>query len=301
MKHPRMETLSYCPICNNKNLSIKLKSCDYFLSQQPFNIVECNECGFLFTNPRPVESDAAQYYESEEYLSHNQEQKSLLNLMYKVVKSFTIKNKAFLIAKNSKDKKILDIGCGTGDFLNVLQKRGYDVIGVEPNKMARESAQAQYGLNIHSTISNDSIKENSVDIITMWHVLEHVYMLNESLMRIKKSLTNNGTLIVALPNPDSYDAKHYKRFWAAYDLPRHLYHFRKENVQILFEKYGFELQKIKPMIFDAFYVGILSERYKQNSMVYLKAFYRATLSNFKAFFGNRNYSSQIYIFKLKKG
>ena len=295
-----MENLTSCPLCKSTKFSSKIDSFDYFLSKEPFNIAKCDSCGFLFTNPRPFQENASKYYESEEYLSHNQNNQGLLSQLYKLVRNYNVKQKSRLIQKYAGEKTILDIGCGTGEFLNELKNRDFQVQGIEVNSSARNFARNFHKLEVYRDLNTANFNPDSFGVITMWHVLEHVYHLHETINEIKRILKDNGTLIVALPNPESYDANLYGKFWAGYDLPRHIYHFSSSNVKNLFNAHGFKVINIKPMYFDAYYVSLLSEKYIAGHMNYFKAFYRASLSNFKAMTGSGNYSSLIYILKPQK-
>ncbi|MCB2221491.1 MAG: class I SAM-dependent methyltransferase [Bacteroidetes bacterium] len=296
-----MEQLHTCPVCESENLQQYLDSKDYFLSKERFKIDQCQNCQFRFTNPRPEETAAAKYYESPEYLSHNTEKKSLTSNLYSTIRRFTIRQKSSIVNRHAKGQNALDIGCGTGEFMHSLNLLGYQIQGVEPNQVARKQAQDKFKLSILSSFNAANYQTNQFDVVTMWHVLEHVYRLKETILGIRKILNENGTLIVALPNPDSLDAQIYGKHWAAYDLPRHIYHFGQKDVNRLFNELGFEMIKMLPMYFDSFYVSILSENYLHGKTNYFKAFYNGFRSNLKAFLKKSNYSSQIYILKPKKG
>jgi SAM-dependent methyltransferase len=295
-----MNQISQCPICNNSKFSLFLKTQDYFLTNDKFTIEQCSSCGFKLTNPRPALKDLDQYYESTEYISHSNADRGLVNKIYQIVRSYTLKSKFKLIHKYVKSGKILDIGCGTGEFLHNIQHKDFIATGIEPNENARNQAKRKFGLAVYDETDINGLQKNQFDVITLWHVLEHVYDLDERISQIKELIADNGILIVALPNPSSWDAKHYKKYWAAYDCPRHLYHFDQINVKNLFSKYGFEVFNKRPMYFDSFYVSMLSEKYRQSKLQFLRGGINGFISNISAYFNRGNYSSIIYVLKARK-
>lgn len=299
-----MTTLKECPVCTNQTPTLFLKCNDYLVSGENFSIVCCNSCGFRFTNPIPAEKDLGKYYASEEYISHSNTAKGLINSIYKLIRNYTLVKKRKLIGPSqlpqggcNEERQLLDIGCGTGEFLGICKKSGWSAIGVEPGIAARKYAEEKHGLFIYPTI--DSIEKNSdhFDVITMWHVLEHVPDLNETIILLKQLLKKDGTLLVALPNCDSLDARIYQQYWAAYDVPRHLYHFTPKDVKALFNKHGMQVQRILPMWFDSFYIAMLSEKHKFGKTNYLRAIYNGLVSNLKAIKTGQTFSSQIYLIK----
>lgn len=273
-----------------------LRSKDYTVSHETFDLYHHSELDMLITFPQPEINDLSSYYESESYISHTDAKKSLTDKLYQLVKTYTISNKVkllnTLIGCALSEKKVLDVGCGTGDFLVACQQRNWNVVGVEPNPKARLLAHDKLNITIYNSIFD--LKENQFDCITLWHVLEHIPDLESYIQELKKLLKPNGKLIIAVPNFKSYDANYYGTFWAAYDVPRHLWHFSKTAIQQLFGKENLELIKIQPMYFDSFYVSLLSEKYKTGSSSFFKAFYRGFISNLKAI-KSKEYSSLIYI------
>ena len=298
-----MNTLNNCPVCNASQNSPFLSGIDYTVSNETFNIVECNECSFRFTNPIPTEDKIGEYYKSEDYISHSGTKKGIVNRLYHIVRNYTLKKKFQLISKHAKNKSLLDIGCGTGDFLNYVNQNGWDVNGLEPDADARNLCKTNHGIDVTSTEELHNLKNESVDIITMWHVLEHVYNLNKDVEKIKSLLKKDGTLFVAVPNCASHDAQKYKEYWAAYDLPIHLYHFRPNDISNLFKKVDMEVVDVLPMKFDSYYVSLLSEKYKSGNKGFsfgnlVRGFFSGLSSNMKAKKGE--YSSQTYVIKHKK-
>jgi 2-polyprenyl-3-methyl-5-hydroxy-6-metoxy-1,4-benzoquinol methylase len=291
-----MEKLSSCPVCGNSKFTLFLKSNDYFLTKEEFSIVICASCGMKFVNPRPDTTEISKYYESPDYVSHGG-QKNALNYLYGIVRKYSIKKKFKIIKEYAKGKKLLDIGCGTGEFIFFCKQMGFDVKGVEPGEKPRSFAKATYQLDVGEEAHLDNITVAEFDIITMWHVLEHVHKLHERMNKIREILKSDGTLIVAVPNSNSWDARYYGKFWAAYDLPRHLFHFSGETMKILAGVHQFKIVKIIPMKLDAFYISLLSAKYAKGNQNYFKAIINGIRSNNFAKKNEKNYSSLIFILK----
>lgn len=281
-----------CPLCGHVESKHFISATDHNVSNDSFNITKCVACELKFTNPRIKEEKIGNYYKSEDYISHSNTNKGVINKLYHLVRKYQIRQKEKLISKICENKTLLDIGCGTGDFINYCKEKKWNVLGLEPDKKARSYAENTFQLNIYPDLK--SFKNNSVDVVTMWHSLEHVYNLKDDLKRIFQLINKNGHLIIAVPNSDSYDAKYYNTFWAAYDLPIHLYHFNKKNIYALAKMFGFTVIKINPMIFDSFYISMLSEK-KKNSFM-LKGLIIGLISNIKAI-RSTNHSSLIYILR----
>ena len=283
----------YCPLCGADKQEPFLECKDYTVSNECFNIVTCQCCNFKFTNPRPTDECIGNYYKSEDYISHSDSSQGLTNKLYHLVRKVTLKNKLKLINGYVSRGTILDYGCGTGAFIQKCSIAGWKAFGFEPDNDARKIA-LEKGLAVYN--NKDSLLGNIFDIISLWHVLEHLTDLNETLTFINERLSKNGHLIIAVPNHISYDANIYKEFWAGYDVPRHIYHFEATTIEKLLRKFGFILVETKPMKFDSYYVSLLSEKNKTGSTKYFSAFLNGVVSNLKA--GKAiNYSSVIYIFK----
>ena len=278
-------------ILNKKHfLTVK----DYSVSKEIFDLYYDEKLDMLITHPQPSLENLGKYYESVDYISHTDSKRSLFEKAYHFVKNIALKNKLNLINELQPSKgRILDIGAGTGDFLSVAKENGWQTIGVEPSEKAKGIAKNK-GV---SFVEQTSILENhSFDVISMWHVLEHVPNLDNQIKELKRLLKPNGTLIIAVPNFKSFDAKHYGKFWAAYDVPIHFWHFSKKAIQQLFGNENMKLEKVLPMKFDSFYVSLLSEKYKTGNMNFVKAFFIGLQSNWKAKH-DFEYSSHIYILK----
>ncbi|MCG8320723.1 MAG: class I SAM-dependent methyltransferase [Cytophagales bacterium] len=289
--------LQECPICKGKDFNPYKKCKDFTVSGETFSIITCKYCGFKFTNPRPDESQLMKYYESSQYISHNNRSNSLINFVYKNVRKVTVRQKAKLLAKFVKKGYMMDYGCGTGEFLKACQDRGWHIDGVEPAQKAREQALQLTGARISGSIFDVDENEQQYDAITMWHVLEHIPQLDKTFMKIKQMLKRKGKIIIAVPNHTSPDAKMYDNFWAGYDVPRHLYHFDKNSLSGLLSKYNFEIETIIPQKLDAYYVSLLSEKNKNNHTNMLKAIVNGYRSNQQAKKEKQNYSSLIYVAK----
>ena len=276
----------------NKKLALK----DYFLTGEDFEIYEDSKTGVLYTLPQPIEN-LGKYYESENYISHTDGKKSVFERFYQIAKSINLNDKLKLVNKIANGKKILDYGCGVGDYLEHMQKNGYDVLGMEPNDSARKIAQSKLGENKITSTEIEHIN-GKFDVITLWHVLEHIPNLHEIIVQLKKHLKENGTLVIAVPNHQSYDAKYYGQYWAAYDVPRHLWHFTETSMHKLFNEFGMKIESVHPMKLDSFYVSLLSEKYKGNKLGFINAIRIGLKSNSLAKKSGQ-YSSLIYTIKVE--
>ena len=293
-----MNTLSNCPNCNSGSFEPFLLCKDYTVSGEIFHIVSCKACGFKFTNPRPSNEEIGKYYKSDDYISHSNTSKGIISKLYKIVRNYTLKGKLSLIAKHSQKGNLLDYGCGTGMFLSVAKSSTWNAYGIEPDSGARKFATEDNKMTVYEDLksADSALKETQFNCITLWHVLEHVMDLYETIAWFNSKLNSNGALIIAVPNYTSYDAKYYREFWAAYDVPRHLYHFDQKTMVDLVQKAGFRFVESLPMKFDSFYVSMLSEKYKHGKISYIKAFLTGLRSNMKAKDPSA-YSSVIYVFK----
>lgn len=290
-----LETISACPVCAGTSFSPFLSCKDYLISDKTFAIQSCNQCGFRMTNPRPDASSIGEYYKSDAYISHNDNGGGLIDTVYKGVRSYTLRSKLALINSLAKQPgKLLDVGCGTGSFLETCQVAGWTISGMEPDNDARRIASEKLKTPIAERLTD--IPDNKYDVITLWHVLEHVADLESTITRFYQLLNDSGSLLIAVPNSDSHDAKTFGQYWAAYDVPRHLHHFTPTTIKPLFEQRGFTLVTQKPMPFDAFYISILSTRYQTGRTDYVKSFLTGLASNRQAK-RTGNWSSLIYIFQ----
>jgi 2-polyprenyl-3-methyl-5-hydroxy-6-metoxy-1,4-benzoquinol methylase len=294
-----MENIVRCPICGNDQLTDAMQVTDHFLTKEHFHLAKCSPCGFLITNPRPDAQNLSKYYQSDDYLSHGKKKNSLTSSLYSLVKDYSLGKKYQLINSIKPKGTLLDIGSATGEFLNFFKKKKWQVTGIEPAEAPRQYSIENYGLKVLPEEKIDQLSAGQFDVITLWHVLEHVPDLNKHMEQISKLLAPDGLLVVALPNHLSWDAQHYGDHWAGYDVPRHLYHFTPGTISKLLSKYSFEIFKTEPMKFDGFYVSLLSEKYQSGKSNFLTAFRNGLKSNKWAKQHDDNYSSLIYLAKKK--
>ncbi len=278
-----------------------LRAKDYTVSGEFFDIMHCNDCTAGFTQNIPSAENIDQYYHSAKYISHSDARNGFVNRMYHLVRHYTIQSKKRLISKTTRKIKgdLLDIGAGTGAFAAAMKDAGWSVTGLEPDETARNNALNIHHIELQASDNLFSLPEKEFDVITLWHVLEHVQELHAYLDTFEKILNEDGTIFIAVPNCTSHDAALYKEYWAAYDVPRHLYHFSPKSMHLLMEKHGFYIAGEKPMWFDSFYVSLLSEKYKSGKSNILKAVWNGFLSDVKAIRDVKRCSSVIYIVKKR--
>lgn len=288
-----------CPVCSSVEIRLKLICNDHFKTREPFPVWTCSVCGFSFTQDHPDEAAMGIYYESDDYISHSDSSESLVNKIYRLVRRRMLRKKRSFVnnATGLETGTILDIGSGTGHFTAEMRNAGWIVRGIEINEKARNASVENFGLHTISPSDISSLESNSFDTITLWHVLEHFNDLHSYIYEINRLLKPGGTCIIALPNINSYDAYHYGHYWAAYDVPRHLWHFNPDTFGFLFEGKGFRMVNIRPLPLDVFYISILSEKYKGNRMSFITGMLKGSCFTFKALFNKRRSSSLIYVLK----
>jgi 2-polyprenyl-3-methyl-5-hydroxy-6-metoxy-1,4-benzoquinol methylase len=286
-----------CPICNSNKIQQQLSAKDYTVSQNIFSIWHCNACTARFTQDVPDQEAIGAYYASENYISHSDTKKGIINNLYHLVRKRTLGAKRRLVINETGIAKgaILDIGCGTGAFLNTMQEADWNITGLEPDTVARAKAAALYDIQPQEPGKLFELAPASFNAITIWHVLEHVHELHAYIKQIEKLLAPGGKAFIAVPNYTSKDADIYAAYWAAYDVPRHLYHFSPQSMETLLAQHGLKLAVVKPMWFDSFYVSMLSEQYKNGKGNIVKAVFNGFMSNLKAWGNTRKCSSVIYI------
>lgn len=293
--------IEQCPICKNRRFESFLKCTDFYASKETFLLEKCTQCRFVFTQDFPSETENGKYYAVEDYVSHSNTNKGLVNKMYHLVRKIALRSKANLVGKvfTKEPGCLLDIGCGTGYFLNEMKQKHWVVTGIEKDGASRLFAKEKFDIDTQVGDYLYSIPAQKKDVITMWHVLEHIEPLSAALTQVNKILKDDGILIVALPNINSCDAQYYKQYWAAYDVPRHLWHFSPDNFKLLAANHGLEVVDIKPMHFDVFYISMLSEKYKNAKLATLIGGLKGFVFFCKNVFHNQKSSSLIYILKKK--
>lgn len=287
-----------CPWCGSEKAQISLWLRDEFLTKEDFHICECLNCGLLYTMPRPDKDKIGDYYKSEEYYSHQENKKGFIPKVYERVKKTNLKHKYQLASKGLNVGTLLDIGCGVGDFLHTAETHGWDCLGVEPSEDAKAIAQKRMKGKIISSEELETLSDGSFDLITMWHVLEHVDDLKWQIAQLQRLVKSSGRVVIALPNYKSYDGQYYKELWAAYDVPRHLNHFNRNTLAKIFKTSGLELIKMDKLKWDAYYISYLSEQYKHHSLPLVRGVFRGWISNSKARCSGE-WSSLVYVFEKK--
>jgi len=290
-------TYTSCPICNAASIRPVLTAKDYTVSHKEFEIWECETCTLRFTQYVPDVIAINAYYQSENYISHSNTNEGLVNRLYHFVRKQTLARKRRLVVTTTKNPegKLLDIGAGTGAFVQHMQLNGWQATGLEPDEKARQRAAEAHEVNLLPIEELASLSSDTFDAVTMWHVLEHVHALHDCINRLKEIIKPGGFVFIAVPNYTCYDANVYKSYWAAYDVPRHLYHFSPASMKQLFEIHGLKLRSVKPMWYDSFYISMLSEQYKTGHSNIVKAFFNGTTSNLKTVFNKEYCSSLIYV------
>jgi SAM-dependent methyltransferase len=288
-----------CPLCSSEKTEHYLQVCDNFLSKESFELTRCSECGFIFTNDHPDETGIGRYYDSDEYLSHNDSSGALSARLYRLSRNFMLRKKRFIVNNFTALNKgfLLDIGSGSGHFINEMNRAGWNASGVEINEKARELSISEMGVKVISPTEISSLNSESFDCITMWHVLEHFQEPFEYASEVFRLLKPGGSLIVALPNSNSFDALHYGEYWAAYDVPRHLWHFNPVTFSLFTLKTGFKLESVKSLPLDVYYISALSEKYKGSKCHFIKGMLTGLNFMVKAAFQKDKSSSLIYLLK----
>ena len=286
-----------CPVCGANTISQVLSVKDFTASQEVFPILECAMCTLRFTQDVPAQEEISRYYRSDDYISHTNTSKGIINSLYQVVRKRTMMGKRKLVQQFTgiEKGKILDVGSGIGTFAHEMQTAGWDVTGLEPDEGARSVAQKQYGLQLQGVESFYQFGAGTFDAITLWHVLEHVHDLHPYVQQLKNIIKNTGKIFIAVPNYTSTDAAVYKEFWAAYDVPRHLYHFSPRAINVLMEKNGLNVETYKPMWYDSFYISMLSSKYKSGRPHLLSSGWNGLRSNMSAWNDVKKCSSVIYV------
>ena len=269
------------------------KTKDYLVTGSSFEVRLDQQTQIAHTYPQPSEDELGKYYASEEYISHGNKKRSVIERVYAIAQKIMLKQKEQWLTKHSKqNKRYLDFGCGTAALVQHLNQKNWEAYGVEPSEKARNFSIVKERLYP----SLEELPQKDFDVIALWHVLEHLSDPAKSLKAFYDRLDHQGHLFLALPNFNSYDAKYYENFWAAYDVPRHLWHFSAKGIIGLCEENGFEFVESKGLGLDAFYVSYLSERHQKNKVAFIKGMIVGCWSNLLALF-TQEYSSKLYVFK----
>lgn len=286
-----------CPACGKTHIGPAIVCRDYTVSQEQFEVWECSSCTLRFTQHVPDAGEIGKYYQSENYISHSDTGEGLVNRLYKIARRYTLASKRKLVTKTTGKgtASLLDVGCGTGAFINEMKQARWQVTGLEPDPGAREKAKELYGTEPLPSETLFQLKPGAYHAITMWHVLEHVHDLHAYMERFRGLLASGGKLFIAVPNYTSKDAEHYGAYWAAYDVPRHLYHFSPSSMRELAAKHGFRISLVKPMLLDAFYIAMLSEQYKNGKGNLVKAIMQGIRCFFATLSNKEKSSSLIYV------
>lgn len=296
VEHAHEDHSQNCPVCGADTTTQALSAVDTTVSQLTFCIQRCTNCNAHFTSPRPSPKAIGEFYRSNKYISHTDQDKGLLARIYRKVRATAVAQKLRLIQQTHPSGKLLDFGCGTGTFLQHAAQRGFKITGVEPNQEARAIATQSARAHVHSELSEIPL-DQQFNVVTMWHVLEHMHQPADTLTSIRKLMPPDGLLVIAVPNRSSWDASHYGAAWAAWDVPRHLTHFSNEDMKHILLRTGFKVVRTRPMWFDAPYVSILSEQGKGLGPIaaVLKGGFIGMVSNMIALVSRRPTSSTIYL------
>lgn len=295
-------SINACPLCGGTHLKCAMTCTDFYASGEQFELFSCEDCGFTFTQDVPVEAEMGRYYETPDYISHSDTKKGAMNALYHQVRKYMLGRKARLVVKEShrKSGRLLDIGTGTGYFASTMEQRGWKVEAIEKNARARMFAKEHFGLEVKADEALQEFESGCFDVITLWHVMEHLEHLDATWERLRELLSDRGVLIVAVPNCSSYDAGKYGEYWAAYDVPRHLWHFTPVTIQQFASKHGFIMANRHPMPFDAFYVSMLSEKHRGSSFSFVKGIWVGTIAWLSTLTKKERSSSMIYVFRKKR-
>lgn len=296
-------TINTCPLCGGTHLERTLTCVDHYASGEMFHLCRCKDCNFLFTQDFPTSENIGRYYETTDYISHSDTRRGIINRLYHYVRNYMLGRKARLVVRVShcSEGHLLDVGTGTGYFANTMKQRGWKVEAIEKSVRARAFAKDHFHLEVKpdTALMDNTFQSGSFDVITLWHVMEHLEHLNETWMRLHELLTERGILIVAVPNCSSFDATKYGAYWAAYDVPRHLWHFTPDTIQRLASKHGFIMAEHRPMPFDAFYVSMLTEKNMRRSCPFLRGVLTGVLAWLASLVKKERSSSMIYVFRKK--
>ncbi|MFM7672013.1 MAG: class I SAM-dependent methyltransferase [Bacteroidota bacterium] len=287
---------THCPVCGHAELTEVFPVIDQLVSRELFTLVACGHCLCRLTQGAPDQASSYKYYQSTDYISHSNTNRGWINRLYQQVRKRTLLQKVRLVSASTglSNGRVLDVGSGTGAFVSALRKAGWQADGLEPDPTARKVALSDFGTNLLDIDRLFHLPEASFDAITLWHVLEHVHDLNGYMKQFHRLLKPGGTLLIALPNYTSWDATHFGNWWAAYDVPRHLYHFCPRSIRSLAQAHRFSVDSIRPMWYDAFYIALLSHQHQYGNSRWLRSGWVGSIANLNALFNKERGSSLIY-------
>jgi len=295
--------LEKCPICGHSEFEKVYDLDDYKITQETFSLEKCPECTLIFTVDPPLGENIGRYYESDDYLEHSNRKNDLFSKMYSWGRDLMFGYKYGIIKKLGPKGKILDIGAGSGYYLNFMSKKGYEVQGIEMSERARNHAKSEHGLHIHpdEMFHNRDFKQK-FDMISLWHVMEHLYDLNKVMKRFDELLNPNGSLVIALPNYNALEVQTYKKYWNGWDVPRHLWHFSPQSIRKLVGNHGFEITSMHTMPLDPLFNTLLTNKYRKGNPLVnvLRMGTVGVASLIQGFFNVEKASSIIYIIKRKQ-
>jgi 2-polyprenyl-3-methyl-5-hydroxy-6-metoxy-1,4-benzoquinol methylase len=288
-----------CPLCLSQEIPHFLSCTDHFVTGEVFNICKCLKCGFTFTQDYPEESETSRYYESEEYISHSDSKKGITGKAYQFIRNIMLNRKKRIVRKMTglSTGRILDIGSGTGYFLNAMKKSGWQIQGIEISSGAREYAVSKFKIDTINPEKITTLSSGSYDCITLWHVLEHFHEPYKFMEEISRLINTEGVVIIALPNSNSFDSEYYGKKWAAYDVPRHLWHFNPSTFALFAAKNNFSITEKHYLPFDVFYISILSEKYRRSGFPLISGILDGLRFSIRALYNKSGNSSVIYILR----
>ena len=290
---------SKCPLCGSKETGLYIQTNDFFLTGEPFSLFRCSACGFIFTQDHPDESSIGRYYSSDEYLSHNDTAKGISGRLYRFTRSIMLRRKRRMVEQMTGTEKgtLLDIGSGTGHFLGEMKRAGWEVKGIEINEKARQYSVSEQNVDVIDPGLVSFLPTGSFDCISLWHVLEHFHDPDSYVNEILRLLKPGGVCIIALPNSDSFDSGYYRKFWAAWDVPRHLWHFTPAVFGFFAQKNGFRIKAIRSLPMDVFYISMLSEKYKKSFLYFPAGIIKGAYFSILSVFRKNKSSSLVYFLK----
>ena len=291
-----------CPLCGAYGQTPYADCTDFTVSRESYILMRCPECGMVYTSNPPKECDTSKYDKLDLKLKLGDSPAGLIHKLYYYIRLRMLSRKAHIVESQSyrTGGSLLNYGAKTGYFSHKMERRGWKVTSIEKYHEERLFSLEMFHHRMFDVPEMDRLHPETFDVITLWHVFEHCYDPNGLLDKFYKLLRPTGILIMACPNIRSTDAMHYGPYWAAYDVPRHLWHFNTTSLSELAHKHGFTLMHRERMPFDCFYISILSEKHKRHKM----AFLRGILYGFHCWLVSLAHpdssSSMVYVFRKRQ-